>query len=475
MSKTIPSRIKPVGLGRAAVSFLIDLGLSVGLFVLLFYTLCQKAILPATGYQALFDKETAYVMDTGLVNQNEQQTGFTYKIYEDTDTTTADEYAYKKYTDVVWHYFMTVVVNKADVCANVAVTSSLGGPLMGYTGEAKADSQDYGRWVYVNYFGYSESSEIKYFVPSVDNDFTSKPKAFDEAQYHKAMGLIMFNKATTSITGHYVDAVQHMLGQEAIRTYSAALSQKNYVSTLPAFIAPPIIFFFILPLCLKNGRTLGKQLLGTEVVTEDGFKAPKGRIILRQAVITMLFMVLSLPWTNFGMPITLLLLGVGFGSRAMSKTNQPLHDHIARTIVVTRKDSVIFGDEQDEAAYRAEHPEEEEEAPENPAISTYELERLQREESILDLSTINRRREEARNMTSFDEFEKKSDEEFAARSAENKIEETDDSEEVVDPEAEKAALADLAALEGLSPEEAEKLSKEPEEEEDPDGFVDERP
>ena len=100
---------------------------------------------------------------------------------------------------------------------------------------------------------------------------------------------------------------------------------------------------------------------------------------------------------------------------------------------------------------------------------------IEAEEKILDLSTINKRREEARRMTSFDEFEKKSDEEFAKREEEAaaRQQEEDDSAEVVDPEAEEQALKDLAKLEGYTEEDVAAMNDGADEDEDPDAFVDE--
>ena len=51
-------------------------------------------------------------------------------------------------------------------------------------------------------------------------------------------------------------------------------------------------------------------------------------------------------------------------------------------------------------------------------VDMEENERIKRENAILDLSTLNKHREEARNMTSFDEFERMKDEEEKKRTEE---------------------------------------------------------
>jgi len=75
-------------------------------------------------------------------------------------------------------------------------------------------------------------------------------------------------------------------------------------------------------------------------------------------------------------------------------------------------------------------------------------------DSILDLSTLNKNREEAVHMTSFDEYEKKEDEENASKTLANQpkvnLTKEDDQPELASDE---QAMKDLAALEGGKPDE----------------------
>ena len=135
----------------------------------------------------------------------------------------------------------------------------------------------------------------------------------------------------------------------------------------------------------------------------------------------------------------------------MSKTHQSLHDRFAKTEAVARKESLFFDNEEAMAAYASTHPEQFPElaSPKDDAETT----RIAQEDSILDLSTLNKSRDEAAKMTSFDDFEKKKDEENADRTPSkqpkvNLTKEDDDSEE-----GDQQAMKDLAALEGGVPDE----------------------
>ena len=83
-----------------------------------------------------------------------------------------------------------------------------------------------------------------------------------------------------------------------------------------------------------------------------------------------------------------------------------------KTAVVSRKDSIYFENQEDKEEYLLEHAHDNEEEKEENA-------RLAAEDAILDLSTLNKRREEAKNITSFDEFEKQKDQEAAERAAQD--------------------------------------------------------
>jgi hypothetical protein len=87
----------------------------------------------------------------------------------------------------------------------------------------------------------------------------------------------------------------------------------------------------------------------------------------------------------------------------MSKTHMSIHDKIAGTFVYSKKESLIFKNEEDMKAYAADHPEEFPEL-KNTAQDA-ENTRIAQEDSILDLSTMNKNREEAAKMSKFDDYE----------------------------------------------------------------------
>ena len=462
MKKRIPSNLKPASIGKATLSFLLDLAFTAGLMVLLYYT-AGVGIAKASGYDAIETAEKQMIARTHLVDSQSR-----YYDYSDTSETKPEDYAYKKYIDLVWDYFTITVPNDGEFSAAITVTSTIDTSVVlpAYRDAHPVMNQEYGKFLYVNYFGYVEGSTDNYFVPSIANDFTSKPKAGkNEVEYHNALLASMYTKA--SYSGHYANACRHLANQPAMAKYESRLRNITYISTIPTFTAPAIIFFFIIPIIIPNGRTLGKLICKTAVVGFDGYTARKPFIVIRQFIITMMWLILALPWTLVGVPLTIFLMLLTYMSHVMSKTSRSFVDLIAGTISVDARASVWFASEEELNGFVKDHPtspiskailaQRREAAPTTASVVTSAM--IAAEEQILDSSTINRRREEARRMTSFDEFERESDADFAAREAEANGQQPAQQPEP-EPEVDEAALGDLAAMEGLTPEEAAALADE---------------
>lgn len=362
-----PSHVKPVNLGKAMLSFLIDLGLTVAFIAGFYYAIGRTLIMPAAGYDGTLNEWTSFVNRADLLDEKNSGS-FQPRSYRDTESTKPEDYAYKKYVNLVWNYFMGVVVDDADYRVDYEVSVVINNVTKthpAYTGTLSKTSQEYGKWVYQGFFGYDETLVNNDFVPSAEADFTSIPVASkDEATYHNDLAVKMYD--ASSGRGLYVNAINQLASQPRLSELQTKLSNANYLSKLPGYVIAPLIFFFILPLCIPNGRTLGKLFLGTSVIAFSGLKAKKWAIALRQGIITVIWYALILPWSTFAFPLFGLLMLAGYMSRVLSKSNQALHDRIAGTLVVLNKDSVWFDSFEQRDQYAIEHPEafgEEEEEP----------------------------------------------------------------------------------------------------------------
>ncbi|MCR5348483.1 MAG: RDD family protein [Bacilli bacterium] len=475
----VPSRITPVGIGKATLTFLIDFFIAAALAGILYLTIGQNVILAHNDYYPALAAEEAFVLDTGLAQKTESG-GYTLYVFKDEGT----DYAYKKYVEKVWNYF-TVVLPGSDAYVTTfeMKNSSDGTSIPAFNGLVSKENNEYLQWVYRYFFGYVEGSADNVYGPSEPGNLASIPAPQgiykEESVYYAKLSNDMYD--TERSRGHYIDAVEQLNSQPMFSAIGDRISLSRYAAMAPAFGIPAIVFFFIVPLCIPNGKTLGKLFLGEAVIGFDGYTAPKISIVLRQGIITTIFLLLALPWQVVCWPLFALLSLILYMSRVLSKRSQPLHDRLARTVAIEAKKSIWFASKEQEETFLTEHPMSpyakqvraaEAEASMETAVSSAIIEA---QESILDLSTINKRREEARRMTSFDEFERQSDAEFAAREEEAK-QRQEQGKEPIDPKQEEQDMRDAALLEGLTPEEAAELAEKEDVEDpddgDPDAFTD---
>ena len=122
-----------------------------------------------------------------------------------------------------------------------------------------------------------------------------------------------------------------------------------FTGTVPLAIAVLVtftIFFFIIPLCFKNGETLGKKIMHTCLVNKLGYKYSRLQLIPRflfptfliVAVVFILgFSIWSLGIVTFGLLISYLFV-------LFSKDNKALHDYFAGTLVIDARESTWFKD-----------------------------------------------------------------------------------------------------------------------------------
>ena len=89
---------------------------------------------------------------------------------------------------------------------------------------------------------------------------------------------------------------------------------------------------------MKNGETLGKKLFSIGIASaKDGFKVKRSQIIIRFLVFLLIELLLSI--FLFGIPLI-----ISFSMLVFSKNGYALHDYLAATICIDRKNTIIYKD-----------------------------------------------------------------------------------------------------------------------------------
>lgn len=143
------------------------------------------------------------------------------------------------------------------------------------------------------------------------------------------------------------EALNDFYYQDYYQSGNKKLENIQLFIILPSYVLSFSIFFIIIPLCFKNGETLGKKTLHIGLLAKDGYSVKKRQIVLRQSALLLycgLFsFVIGIGFTS----IATLFLGVFiyFVATVISPTKRSFFDYLSFTIVVDTRKSVWYQDE----------------------------------------------------------------------------------------------------------------------------------
>lgn len=525
------THIKEASVGKRFLAYFLDMAMVLVMAGLTYGLVTSKFMFEGLHGDAARQKAYHFAADSSLVKPEDSSgneiTNLTaddtismvaYYSFSEAKSSTQSEPGYSLYFDKVWHYY-TEFLNIAKNPDERVVGMSNSTTVSGQTTTTPFSVDDYYTYLEValmklpavstitdvrqeSQLQQTKSSDTDpvYFKYDLNDaktavDIHKKPVLVasyqtlvdaSDATACASLQKYMYNASGTTGSGLYYNAFLDMQGSSkgsGQTFYADNYSQYNMVlweCLLVAFMPFHLIFMLIIPLCMKNGETLGKLICKLGVASKEGWALPIRGRILHPLCLALLGSFVILPWSTIGVMVYVLVALVDYMVLVMSKTHMSIHDKIAATSVYSKKESLIFKNEEDMKAYAMEHPEEFPEL--KNSAQDAENTRIAQEDSILDLSTMNKNREEAAKMAKFDDYEKAKEEETKNKGGsgsglrpkvnltktegegspapvpgddnpENK-EAIEDEQEAT--EEEKKALADLAVLEGAIPEEDEK-------------------
>lgn len=492
-AKPLPTYISQAPMGKETGAFLIDALLALAVGMLMNYTLGANVLAPAQGfyetraeYYDLAVSSGLYVAQDGGTPSNltfDGEGNALYSHWEDAQ-------------EIVWNYYYVL-------CAQQSETSKF--ELTGFKTKVDVSDPNYlveaGKYIYKTVYSIegTDVADGQWFTVPTDAegnpnytlapvpspavaDRLASPDVEDVKAANKDLFEAYMGADGNGASGYYFNACTHLLAQDVMVEYSNRLSTVSYIASLPSILTPILVFFLILPCCLKRGKTLGKLIMRLSVIGSDGYQCSKGRTILHAVFMMFPFTMLLLPFNQF---LTFLLFGVmvfiSFIVKMMGRNHLSIHDMLTHTMVIDDKTTeAIFDDEQEEKEYAATHDDTLARLikGDNGLVSdTSDVSASLASIGVLDSRTIGAARATAATITSFDEFETRNGGEQPVLPPMIEEESETDTEE---PLEEDPSMKDMMALEGLTeddiPDEEGNLPSkdEPKEEEDPnsDEFMD---
>lgn len=160
------------------------------------------------------------------------------------------------------------------------------------------------------------------------------------------------------------DAVYKKIFEEhpdAMAAYKNTQNSPMLIFTFSLLI-PMLVFEFIIPLCLKNGKTVGKKIFNLGVVFKNGVKMSKASLFVRailgkytiEAMVPtmLLLMVFYYDMGFIGLIVIGLLLVMQIIILIATKTNDLIHDVLAGTVVVDMQTQMVFDSVEELTKYK---------------------------------------------------------------------------------------------------------------------------
>ena len=403
--KSLDSTV-PASYGKSLLAFLIDFLLSLGVMLGIYFGIAKPLIGGSNNIDGVLNNYNKFQSESFLVGGDSKTLSF--PAYNKEDNT----YGYKKYEEVVWNYYTVFVATNPN--ASFLDSDEFSGD--------KTNPVEVGKWVYQHVYKLEENNDKEdsyYQSPNETTDYTKSPvlkqtyidlleaeKNNDKTDTAEKLLKYYYQSENNSVTGLYVDCARHFGSQPYANELSSKYSSISYWIWLPGVLIAPLIFFFIIPLCIKRGRTIGKLILSIGIANKNGEEASKGQIALHYGLLTLIWYILALPINmNFSLTIVGTVLLIDFIVLLLSKNHQSIHDKIASTEVVDLKLSTIYPSSlKEEKEKEEEKPVEEDNYYNKPLIKE---EPQEPSFEVLDSRTIGQARKDAENIKSFDEFENK--------------------------------------------------------------------
>ena len=332
-----------------------------------------------------------YLYGSGYENQLDKD-GKIEKAYGGVDEAYVGHYPYELYTDIIFSYYYSFSFNEGNLF--VGLDRNINSDIASFSVE------DRGKYIGENIFGIKNDKE-SYFAFDVDEGNNPKYTAKPVLNMQNETVLTLFNEQTASVAsakltsffvhgGPLYDGVYELTCsnlqtyQPRFKDLKAEANNIIFVSNIPIRLIPPMIFFLLIPLILRDGKTLGRLLANTAVIDVNGYSAKKDRILLHQLILYLPWLLSLLPYDVLAIITVVVVYFTMFLVINLTSSKRGIHELIAGTMTVNDLESSYFSSKEEYEEYVKANPSSLEEP-----IKEYE----EVEPKVEDASSINKEEE----------------------------------------------------------------------------------
>lgn len=189
------------------------------------------------------------------------------------------------------------------------------------------------------YFTYAKNAD-----GSLDKSVLGVPR---EKRYNDStsqMEDITATQLASFYTKKYQEAYYTLVDQPFYANVATHANLYSGISAVLPFVLSGAIFYVVIPLFTKDGKTLGKMIFKISLANYEGFKMKKYQLLLR--FIPFFLTCASMLLVTSSIYICVIIIAVmfltSFALMMASPKKCAMHDFVARTIVVDSKASHIF-------------------------------------------------------------------------------------------------------------------------------------
>ena len=338
--------IKRAGNGKRVGAFAIDVLLGVVLGFLIFFFLGEQVIMENGHY--FENASNAYKMlgDAGLADLKEDEsnpelysgltyhvpgTGSKYNQINDDGT-----FGYLNYESDLVYFFSTFMPKAKELGYSIEENEKynlayFNSEWLGLNLTADANGS-YGNAYYQP--GKDEHDELSLSVRPVLRQEVAEALTKDETKKETASKLYALYYQDSDQSTFYYKAVLLVVQSESYQQFVGDANEVFFYAQIPTFLIPAILFFVVVPLCMKNGETIGKKILGLGLMHKDGGQANKIQVLLHYLIFVGICALLMIPsYAHFIRMAVMLFLAVDYMLMVMHPSNQALEDRLAKTVV----------------------------------------------------------------------------------------------------------------------------------------------
>ncbi len=348
--------------GKRFLALFIDAFLAFILTSLLYTYVTGVYMFKAIGGAEKRNTFFSYVDRSGLFNNTPDENGdYNYSsLYLLSFDATKDEngkYGYECYLDTLWNYYTDFMPNEAvdklEGCATVNDSYTyfyekvLGMTTPDFTKEYGADEavEKFGN----DYFTYTLGDDSRI-------DITKKPTAVSTVTDENAEEYMSYFYSSNS--GIYYDAAYALSQTDHFVELGSSYRMESWICYITAFIPLQLIFFYVIPVVMKNNKTIGKLIAGISVAEDHGIKLPTWKRFTRPLVLTAIGFVMLLPLSTYmNMGVWALLVAADYIVMVFKHEDKVGHDYLFKTIVVQDKGTTLFNNKDEYEAYLKDNPE----------------------------------------------------------------------------------------------------------------------